>query len=295
MFDRITKEELEAVSSSFAKKYDINLYSVSVYDGGELIDYVSSRANRSNNCYSVAKAFVSAAIGILESDGLLSVSDTVAKLLDGELTFDYDHAWDVVTVHDLLRHRAGLDRGFLDIDADSPEEYPSRDYLMMVLNRPLPFRHGEHERYSDAVYYVLSRIVTSVSGKKLDDYLLEKLFAPLDFSEFAMSKCPKGYPIGATGLYASSRDVCKLGALYAEGGVWRGERLLSEAWIDASCRYSYSFKLMKNSGFYAKGGMFGQMLMFSRDTRRAMAWHSCERKNDTRKFADEMANWLQKK
>lgn len=290
----ITKEELGRLSFEIAEKHSVNLYSVALYSGGELIDFVSPLANRSNNSYSVAKSFVAAAIGTLVSDGLLSVSDTVSDLLDGELSFDYDHAWDVVTVHDLLRHRAGLDRGFLDIDADDPTEYPSRDYLMMVLNRPLPFRHGEHERYSDAVYYVLSRIVTKASGKKLDEYLRETLFSPLDFSEFAMSKCPMGYPIGATGLYASSRDVCKLGAVYAEGGVWSGKRIFAEDWVEASCKYSYSFKQMLCDGVYAKGGMYGQMLIFSREMKKAIAWHSCERKNNTRKFTEEVANLLLK-
>jgi CubicO group peptidase (beta-lactamase class C family) len=33
-------------------------------------------------------------------------------------------------------------------------------------------------------------------------------------------------------VYTNARDLARMGLLYLEGGVWDGERLLSEKWID---------------------------------------------------------------
>lgn len=33
-------------------------------------------------------------------------------------------------------------------------------------------------------------------------------------------------------VYTNARDLARLGLLYAQGGVWNGERILSETWID---------------------------------------------------------------
>ena len=33
-------------------------------------------------------------------------------------------------------------------------------------------------------------------------------------------------------IYTNARDLARFGLLYLEGGLWKGERLISEAWID---------------------------------------------------------------
>ena len=69
-----------------------------------------------------------------------------------------------------------------------------------------------------------------ISGQTVDQLLNERLFQPMRFAEAAWSRCPQGFPIGATGLYLSAGDMVKLGALYRDGGVYEGKRLLSQAW-----------------------------------------------------------------
>ena len=80
--------------------------------------------------------------------------------------------------------------------------------------------------------------------------------------------------MGATGLYISSADTVKLGALYLEGGVWKGQRLLSEAWVHKAIANEYELRAKTAAGLIGKGGMYGQQLLFNREKNFAIAWHT---------------------
>lgn len=163
-----------------------------------------------HNGYSVAKLFIATAMGLLWDEGKLSLDDPVGRF------FPTDSPWRQVSVHHLLTHTSGIDRGFLDIDNDDLSQYPSDDYLSILLAQPLPYAPGTHEQYSDAVFYLLARIVEQVQGQPADDFLTEWLFRPMGFGETAWSRCPQHHPIGGTGFYAGAQDVVKLGLLYLE-------------------------------------------------------------------------------
>ena len=93
------------------------------------------------------------------------------------------------------------------------------------------YRPGEKMVYSDSNYYLASRIVAAVSGKKLQDFLLENLFNPLCFQGTGWATCPRGHAMGATGLFIRTEEMLRFGALYLNGGMWEGRRLLSEDWV----------------------------------------------------------------
>ena len=132
---------------------------------------------------------------------------------------------------------------------------------------------GTESRYSDAAYYLLSRVFTAKSGEKMDDYLLTHLFYPLGFREMAWSKCPMGYPMGATGLYVYTEDLAKLGVLYLNRGLYHGKQLVSAEWVETVLREGYEFAKTPGGG-YGKGGMYGQMLIFYPKQDRVVAYHS---------------------
>jgi CubicO group peptidase (beta-lactamase class C family) len=48
------------------------------------------------------------------------------------------------------------------------------------------------------------------------------LVSPDRFGDFILS----------SQVYTNARDLARLGQLYLQGGMWKGERLLSQAWID---------------------------------------------------------------
>ena len=263
-----------------AAECGIALYSLAYMDEDGLKKFRVRPANRCNNSYSVAKAFTMTAIGMLYDRGLLSVEDKIRDIFKDEFPAVYDTGWDGVTVDHALRHRIGFDSGFLDIDVEDISAYKTDDFLRIVFSKPVKYEPGTHFAYSDAAFYLLSRVVSKISGKKLDDFMSPVLFGTLGFQELAWSKCPKGYPMGATGLYISSEDMVKLGYAYANGGEYNGKTVVSQKWVDLALSRGYEFGQYRDSGAYAKGGMNGQLLCFSVKKRAALAFHGFEPRQD---------------
>ena len=232
--------------------------------------------NPTCNCYSVAKAFTVTAIGLLYDKGLISTDMLLMDVLGKYKPKNIDEKWMRVTIHDVLTHKVGFGCGMLDIDCEDASLYPSLDYLDIVLNTKLKYEPGTVYQYTDAAYYLLSRVVSELANTDLENFLRPILMEKMKFKEIAWSKCPFGYSMGATGLYIRTEDMIKLGILYLNKGIWMNERILSEEWINIVLESGYEFTHIKN-GWYGKGGMRGQLLAFNPDNGKAVACHSYER------------------
>lgn len=223
-------------------------------------------SNRCNNSYSVAKTFTMTAIGLLYDDGKLNVTDSLGQIFG-------EPSWNDVTIEHALTHRIGYGQGHLDIDVEDISEYPTDDFLKLALSYPRPYAPGEHYQYTDAAFYLLSRVVDHVSGEKLDSFLWKRVLRHMNIQELAWSRCPNEYPIGATGLYISSLDMVKLAALYLNNGVWNDRQLVSSEWVRLAEDRGFELHTAAE-GILGKGGMYGQFLCYSRKKNAAFAWHA---------------------
>lgn len=273
------------------EKLGINLYSMAFYRDGQIWEHRFQPCNNCSNCYSVAKAFTMTGIGLLQDDGLLDVKKPLSFYMGSLIPKDADPTWQIATVENALTHKLGFDKGFLDIDVEDVHAYPTDDYLDMVFHHPIRHLPGQHFQYSDAAFYLLSRLIACVSGEKADTFLNKRLFQPLGFQEAAWSHCPKDHPMGATGLYISAGDMVKLAALYMQDGVWQGKRLLSKDWVQRAISNAYELHIKSSTGLIGKGGMYGQMLMFNRERQFAVAWQGHNRDS---KRVQELIDFIDK-
>ena len=262
----------------------INLYRMAFWQDGRIQDHCFQPVSNCSNSYSVAKLFCVTAIGMLQDEGLLDVKKPLKDYMGDLIPGDADPKWQYATVENALTHRLGFGEGLLDIDVDDASEYPTRDYLSIVFHHPLAYEPGEKYQYTDAAFYLVSRLVTCISGEKLDEFLNRRLFRPLKFREAAWSRCPMDYPMGATGLYIGAHDMVKLGAVYLEGGKWQDRRIVSEEWVKAALENGYELHSKSPAGWIGKGGMCGQMLMFNPEKKCAIAWHAHCSGEDIRKL-----------
>ncbi len=253
------------------RRRNMNLYDLALITENGVEELNFQPCNACNNSYSVTKAFVATAAGLLWERGQLDLDEPVTDILSiGQAA---DEKWNRVTMRHALTHTMGIAHGYLDIDVEDIYSYGTEDFLEVVFREPLPHEPGTFYKYSDAAYYLAARVVEQAAGEPVDSFLMRELLLPMKVQEAAWSRCPQNHPIGATGLYIRARDMVKLGWLYANDGLYEGRRLISSGWIAEEAKDELAFK-PHGSGARGKGGMYGQMLMFSPEKKYAAAWHS---------------------
>lgn len=251
-----------------------------IYNGGEPESMTLRPSSSCLNTYSISKAFSVTAIGILYDRGLISLDEHITDILKDECPENMDLRWNKLTVDMTMRHLCGLPLGFLDIDVQDIKSYGDDDFLRYMLGTRLECEPGEKWSYSDGAFYLISRVVTKKTGRILDEFLWRELFLPLGFQEAAWSKCPKGYPIGGSGLYIRAEDMVKLGALYLNGGIYNGKRILSKEWTDITLEKGYELGKTGVGESFGKGGYAAQMLLVIPETGRVAGWQSFDLEKD---------------
>ena len=259
------------------RSLDLNLYDFALYTDDGVHACKIRPSNNCNDSYSVAKLFITTALGMLWDKGRLDLDAPVCSFFP-EYT-PADPRWQKVTIDHALTHRIGFDAGFLDIDVEDVNAYPTDDYLEMVFSHPIAYEPGTHRQYSDAAFYLLARLAGRLAGEGVDSFLWKHLLKPMQFKEVAWSRCPHEHPIGATGLYISSGDMVKLGALYLNDGIWNGQRLLSEEWVHLAIDRKYELHTLDDTDFIGKRGMYEQGVAFSKERGIAIAFHAFEKRS----------------
>src|SRR5262249_50710530 len=72
------------------------------------------------------------------------------------------------------------------------------------------------------------------TGQDIIEYATKHLFEPLGFEQEHWKRTPLGLPDTEGGLYLRPEDLAKIGALYLQDGVWKGERIVDAEWVKDS-------------------------------------------------------------
>ena len=225
--------------------------------------------------FSLSKTWTATAIGLLEYEGRLRVTDPVAALLPDKMPPVLTDELKKLTVRDLLTMSGGSDTELPD--------YPA-DWLRDFFARPIEHEPGTHWRYNSHGTTVLSAIVERLSGQSMLDFLKEKLFPVIgvDGDNVLCRRAGDGTCLGGHGMFTTTEDNLRLMLLYLNGGVWEGKRLLSERfardavsplldnapahadapWIhDNRVGYGYQIWMCRPEGSYRADGAFGQFVV----------------------------------
>lgn len=94
-----------------------------------------------------------------------------------------------------------------------------------------PGTHWDYENYDTLLaVYAMKRALGSQEA--YHRFPREALLEKLGMRNTLLSTDRFGDFILSSQVYTNARDLARFGLLYLNGGVWRGERLLSEAWIE---------------------------------------------------------------
>lgn len=217
--------------------------------------------------YSVAKGVTSALIGMFVDDGVFDV-DQPAPVPEWQSPDDPRRE---ITLEQLLQMRSGLAWN----EAYGPNDpagrmFASADWAAWVISQPLDTEPGEQFNYSTGTSAVLTEIMADQLGgpDRLTDFIETELMDPLGIESTRLGKDPTGQFAGGIGFDSTARDFARFGYLFLRGGVWDGERLLSEDWIDYSATPSPAFSqygaqwwLYGPPNTLLASGLFGQQIL----------------------------------
>lgn len=130
---------------------------------------------------SLSKLYIATAAAKLVHDQVLSLDDTLADRLP-ELVGKIEYA-DQITLRMLLKHRSGIPN-YTDHEAFDWSRPPSgmSETLKLVLEMPTEFKPDTDHRYSNTNYLFIGRILDIVLGYGHQQYIDEKILAPLGLS-----------------------------------------------------------------------------------------------------------------
>lgn len=189
--------------------------------------------------FSLSKSFASSAVGLAVSEGRISLSDKVISFFPDQLPAEVSDNLRAMTIRDLLI----MGTGHAEDTTGYLWEGKDGDWVSSFLARPVEYAPGGHFVYNSGATYMCSAIVQKVTGQTLLEYLKPRLLEPLGISKATWDSSPQGINAGGWGLSITTEDIACFGQLYLQKGVWRGQRLISEEWVELA-----TSKQIENAG-----------------------------------------------
>ena len=212
---------------------------------GEIIHesyYRGTDADDRRISWSVAKSFLSGLYGnAVQSGAVESLEDDVTVYVPELRGTAYEGA----SVRNVLNMASGVrfDENYMDPDSDI-----NRMGRIIALGGSLDdFTRGLTERafepgtdwsYNSMDTHVAAWVLRKATGRSIHD-LWEETYGPLGFRQPPYYLTDgEGVAFALGGLNLTARDYAKFGQLFLQRGMWEGEALIPDTWVQASTRHS---------------------------------------------------------
>ncbi len=234
------------------------------------------------NSFSVAKSVTSTLVGAAMKDGYIrSLDEPVTKYIRNLRGSAYDD----VTVRQLLTMTSGVkwNEDYTDPNSDVARMYaqaPSPGFDMTtsyVRNLPREAAPGAKWVYKTAETNLVGVLVADATGKKLADYLSEKIWRPYGMERDAAWMIDDvGHEQGGCCLAVTLRDMGRFGQFILEGAKIKGRSIVVDNWLAEATKdqvtigpgagYGYQW-WTRDDGTFEGRGIYGQTLHIDRARR----------------------------
>jgi CubicO group peptidase (beta-lactamase class C family) len=178
--------------------------------------------------WSMTKSITNALVGILVKQGKLKLDDAAPVL-----------AWKDddrknIKLTDLMHMSSGLkwEENYAGPSGATNMLFKKKDMGVYAADVPLESKPGEVFKYSSGTTNIISRIVReSVGEENYYRFPSEELFTKIGMHSIVLEPDAGGTFVGSSYTFATARDFARFGLLYANDGVWNGERILPEGWV----------------------------------------------------------------
>lgn len=131
-----------------------------------------------------------------------------------------------------LRHLVNMTSGMQNVPNTGVEIYPSRDFVQLALAAELSAKPGTVWSYNNKSLNLMAGVIRKVTGKRMDEYIGERLFKPLGITDFTWSLDSAGNPHVMSGCQIKASDFVKLGLLALNKGKYQDKQVIAPERID---------------------------------------------------------------
>ena len=203
-----------------------NVFGAEVYEKGELTHRFGDTEENLHEIYSATKTVLSIAVGIAADEGKFDINLPLLSYMPkdriNKLSQQQCEVWEKITVKRLLTMSV---KGF-------PFRAEGDSWLDFSLACDIRDPDEKTFDYSNISAYLIGVALTEALGTDLASYIDEKLMKPLGITRYEYTRCPDGYFYGASGMQMSVHDLSRMGLLLYNKGVYNGQRILSEAYVN---------------------------------------------------------------
>lgn len=188
--------------------------------------------------FSFSKSLTSTAIGFLEQEGLISVTDKLIDIFPEFAPENPSENLKKCDVFSLLTMTCGHHNEIRNY-TDDPE------WIRKFMANEFVYEPGTSYMYNTAGTNVLAAIVKKKTGMRMRDYLIPRLFEPLNIPVPHVAQLADGNDMGGSGFFLSPNDQLKFARFVLARGAWEGKQLLRPEWYDRAG--SWQVKTTSNS------------------------------------------------
>jgi CubicO group peptidase (beta-lactamase class C family) len=239
----VDKAKLDAaVDKAFANPESLTAAFVVAYKGQIVAERYAHGAHKDMQLesWSMGKSITATLIGLLIQQGELALDEPApVPAWQGE-----DDPRKAITVRNLLNMSSGLHfTAPRDPDYSEDKGYPDHMFIYtgavdafdFSIGKPLQFPPGTEGRYRNSDPLTLGYLVKKTVTERGEDYLTfpqRALFDKIGIRRQVLETDPYGNFLLTGYDYGTARNWTRLGLLYLWDGVWLGERLLPEGFVE---------------------------------------------------------------
>ncbi len=250
--ERLSAARIGAMEKALQAGEFKKITSVLIARDGKLVYenyFGGTQASDLRNTRSATKTVTGMLIGIAIDKKLLAGVDApvMAFFADKKPFENPDARKEKITVEDFLTMSSVLECNDWNQNSRGNEErmYLIEDYVKFTLDlpvkgfpswteKPQDSPYGRSFSYCTAGVATLGGVLERATKMSVAEFARRNLFEPLGIEKAKWAITPTGLALTGGGLELQSRDYLKLAQMYADGGVWRGKRVVSEDWVKKS-------------------------------------------------------------
>lgn len=224
--------------AEFIQKDDLHTAYLLIKNDTIIYEYYPEefKADDLRQTFSISKVMLSALVGILEAEGVMSLDDSIVKYFP-ELTGEEGY-WKDLTIGHLLNMQSGI--AFQENEFSIPyygilrlvEINDSKRYGLKATFDEKP---GTSSSYRSIDSHLLGLIVETATSRSLSELLEEKIWSKIGSESdalWAIDSRKYGNTKGYCCIEARVRDVARFGNLFLNQGKYKDQQIIPSKWVE---------------------------------------------------------------